>query len=67
MNSQTTVQTIGVAAALATIFMWLLGYFSPGLMDQAPTGLEAAITGVFSVLVGYIRNAPTKYNAFNIR
>lgn len=56
MNSKTNIQTVGIAAALATIFMWLLGYFAPGLMGEAPTGLEAAITGIFSVLVGYVVN-----------
>lgn len=57
MNSQTNVKVIGVAAALTTVFMWLSTHFAPGLMADAPTGLEAAITGLFSVLVGYIKNS----------
>ena len=54
MNGSTNVQVVGLAAGLATIVMWLLGFFAPELMASAPTGLEAAITGIFSVLVGLL-------------
>ncbi len=56
MNGKTNVQVVGLAAALATIVMWLLGYFLPDLMATAPAGLEAAITGIFAVAVGAIAN-----------
>lgn len=52
MNGSTNVQVVGISAGLATIVMWLLGYFAPELMASAPTGVEAAITGIFSVTVG---------------
>jgi len=56
---RTNVQIIGAAAALATITMWLLGYFAPGLMEQAPFGLEAAITAIFSVGAGLLFHEET--------
>lgn len=49
---RTNIQVVGGAAALATVTMWLLGFFSPELMDTAPTGLEAAITALFAVGAG---------------
>lgn len=54
MNKETNVQLVGLAAGVATITMWLLGYFAPELADAAPVGLEAAITGIITVLVGYV-------------
>jgi hypothetical protein len=51
---RTNVQVVGAAAALATVTMWLLGYFAPELMDTAPTGLEAAATALFSVGAGML-------------
>lgn len=56
MKGKTNVQVVGLSTGLATVAIWLLGYFNPELMDTAPTGLEAAITGIFSVLVGAIVN-----------
>ncbi|KKK74167.1 hypothetical protein LCGC14_2886500 [marine sediment metagenome] len=56
MGGSTNVQVVGLAAGLATVLMWLLGFFYPELMSQAPTGLEAAITGIFAVLMGLIFN-----------
>lgn len=56
MNGKTNVQMIGLAAGLATVVIWLLGYFAPELMATAPTGLEAAITGIFAVVVGAVAN-----------
>ncbi len=52
MNQRTNVQVVGVAAGVTTIVIWLLGYFAPALMATAPTGLEAAITGIITVIVG---------------
>ena len=57
MGNQTTVGTVTLAAGSATIALWLLGYFQPELMDAAPVGLEAAITGVFAAVVGYIKDS----------
>lgn len=54
MNKQTNIQTIGAAAGSTTILLWLLGYFQPELMATAPTGLEAAITGVIAVAAGSV-------------
>lgn len=54
MNRETNIQLVGLAAGIATVTMWLLGYFAPELAAQAPMGLEAAITGIITVLAGYI-------------
>lgn len=55
MNSdQTNVQTIGLAAGITVIIMWLLGYFAPDLMAEAPTGIEATITGGIVVIAGWL-------------
>jgi len=54
MGGKTNIQIVGLAAGLATVLMWLMGYFAPDLMGQAPAGLEAAITGIITVLVGLI-------------
>jgi len=53
MNDQTNVQTVGIAAGATVIVMWLLAFFAPDLMATAPTGLEAAITGVVAVIAGW--------------
>ncbi len=54
MNGSTNAQVVGLAAGFATVVIWLTSYFSPGLMAEAPTGLEAALTGIFTVLAGVI-------------
>ena len=63
MNGSTNTQVIALAAGLSTIIMWLLGYFLPDLMQSAPTGLEAAITAVITVLAGVLfkPDAGTRY------
>ena len=55
MDNQTTVTTVSLAAGVATVTLWLLGFFQPELMAAAPVGLEAAITGIFASVVGYIQ------------
>ena len=57
MGNQTTVTTVSLAAGAATVSLWLLGYFQPELMAAAPVGLEAAITGIFAAVVGYVRES----------
>ena len=57
MGNTTTVTTVGLAAGLATVVLWLLGAYAPDLMANAPAGLEAAITGIFAAGVGYIKEA----------
>jgi hypothetical protein len=54
MDTQTNVQTVGMAAGATVIVMWLLAFFQPALMSTAPTGLEAAITGVIACVAAYI-------------
>ena len=54
MNGRTNVQVVGLSAGLATVVIWLLGFFAPELMATAPTGLEAAITGIFAVIAGAV-------------
>ena len=54
MNGSTNTQVIGLSAGLATVCMWLLGHYAPELMADAPTGLEAATTGILTVLAGTI-------------
>ncbi len=51
---RTNVQVVGAAAAGATVIMWLLGFFSPELMDTAPVGLEAAFTAIIAVGAGLL-------------
>ena len=50
----TTVQTVGLAGALAAILMWLGGHFVPELFRDAPPGIEAAFTAVFSSIAGLL-------------
>ena len=52
VNGSTNVQLVGLAAALATILIWILSHYAPALMADAPAGLEAAMTGIFTVIVG---------------
>jgi len=59
-----TSTNVGIAAGLATILMWLLGYFSPDLMAAAPVGLEAAITGVIAVVVARWSKTPENPGVF---
>lgn len=54
MNTSTNVQTTALAAGVTTVLLWLLGFFAPDLMAAAPTGLEAAITGIVAVAAGYL-------------
>lgn len=53
MDNQTNVQTVGLAAGATVIIMWLLGFYASDLMATAPTGVEAAITGVVVVITGW--------------
>lgn len=57
MNNNTTVTTVGLAAGFATVALWLLGHFQPELMASAPVGLEAALTGIFTAVVGYVKES----------
>ena len=50
----TTVQTVGLAGGLAAILMWIGGVYLPELFKDAPPGIEAAITAVFSSLAGLV-------------
>ena len=54
MNSKTNVTVVGIAGGAATIILWLLGFFQPELMNEAPTGLEAAITTVIAGVAAYV-------------
>jgi len=54
MGNTTSVKTIGLAAGSAVVFLWLLGFYQPELMATAPVGLEAAATGLFACLWGYL-------------
>lgn len=42
--SQRKATATAAAGAAATVVIWLLSYFAPGLMETAPTGIEAAFT-----------------------
>jgi len=57
MGNETSVKTVGIGASAAVILMWLLGYYQPELMATAPTGLEAAFTGLFTTGFSYIVRA----------
>ncbi len=52
-GNQSSVTAVGVAGAMATVIMWLLGFFAPGLMDTAPVGLEAAFTAILMAALCY--------------
>ncbi len=49
------VQAVAWAAGLATIMMWLGGYFLPDLFGAAPTGLEAAFTAIIATAAGWFK------------
>ena len=48
------IKAVGLAAGSATIIMWQLGYWFPAMLDTAPVGLEAAITGVLATFIGWL-------------
>lgn len=49
------VKAVGAAAAIATVVMWLGGYFAPELMATAPVGLEAGITAIVATAAGWFK------------
>jgi hypothetical protein len=56
---QPKIKAVGFAAGITTVLMWLAGFFWPELMATAPTGLEAAITGIITTIAGWAtRNPP---------
>ena len=59
MGNQTTVTTVTLAGGLATLTIWITGVYAPELMAQAPAGVEAAITVIFSSLIAYFKSYQT--------
>lgn len=51
MTPSTKVTAATVAAAVATILVWLVQ--SQGWVDDIPAGLEAAITTLLTLVAGY--------------
>lgn len=49
------IKAVGIGAAIATLAMWLGGYFAPDLMATAPTGVEAAITAIVATAAGWFK------------
>lgn len=54
MGRKTTVTVVAFGGALATLALWLLGYYNPDLMATLPTGGEAALGTVFTAIFSYI-------------
>jgi len=54
MGNSTSVKTVGIAAGITVVFLWVLGFYQPDLMATAPVGLEAAITAIVASLAGYL-------------
>ena len=54
MNKDASIKTVGLGASVATVILWLIGFYQPELMGSAPVGLEAAIGGIITVLLTYI-------------
>lgn len=50
-NGQTNTSVVGFGTCLATLLMWVLGFYQPALMAEAPAGAEAAIAGVIIFLL----------------
>lgn len=48
------IQATGLGAMVAVLVIWLMGFYQPELMATAPVGLEAALTGGLSVLLGWV-------------
>lgn len=61
MNKQTNVQVTAFATGVAVIVIWLLGYFVPDLMAEAPKGLEAALTGMIVFLLGLVMKPDAEF------
>lgn len=49
----TSVTAVLVAGALATIVLWLLAYFAPGLMATAPEALEHSLGVIITAAICY--------------
>jgi len=54
MGNNTSVKTVGIAAAITVFLLWLVGFYQPDLMASAPVGLEAAVTAIIASLAGYL-------------
>lgn len=48
------IQATALGAMIAVVSIWLLSFYQPELMAEAPIGLEAALTGGFSVFCGWL-------------
>jgi hypothetical protein len=49
------IKAVGFSAGVTTVLMWLAGYALPDLMATAPTGLEAAVTGLIATVAGWAK------------
>lgn len=56
-GNQTSVTVVLLAGAVATVFLWLLNYFAPGLMATAPDALEPAIGTIITAGLCYFMPA----------
>lgn len=54
MGNKTSVKTVGIAAGITVVMLWLTGFYQPELMATAPVGLEAAVTAIIASLAGYL-------------
>ena len=54
MGNATSVKTVGIAAGVTVVLLWLVGFFQPELMATAPVGLEAAVTAIIASVAGYV-------------
>jgi hypothetical protein len=54
VGQETSVTAVLVAGAGATILLWLLAYFAPGLMATAPASIENALGVIITAAICYV-------------
>ena len=55
MGNETTVKDLTIGGALATLVIWLVGFYQPELMASLPIGGEAAIAVLFSGIFSWFK------------
>lgn len=55
MPTQHKATAVGFAGGFAVLVLWLVSFYSPELMEAAPTGVEAALTTVIAYIAARFR------------
>lgn len=56
-GQETTVTMVIFAGAVASVAMWLMGFYAPALMATATPAVTAAITTVFVGVISFVAPA----------